>query len=162
MVWLIPTFLTVHSAEEGIALRRMWTRMPALLPEPFASLEARLPYSAMVQALLGLSALAFVLAAVAVARPQSRAPIWIILALEAAVAINVAAHVISAVAIFRGYSPGLGTALLVNAPFAWYTLRRARNEEWVSRRAWRALGVGGAVLHGPVLLAALWLMTTQR
>lgn len=70
------------------------------------------------------------------------------------------AHVASAVLVFKGYGPGLVTALVVNAPFAWYVLRRARDDGWVSRRAWRALMFGGLLLHGPVLLGALWLLGT--
>ena len=157
MVWLIPTLLTLHNAEEAIAFRRVWSRMPQLLPEPFATLEARIPYALMFQALVVLSLLAFVLAGVVVMRPGSRVALWLLLALEAAVAINVVAHALSAIIVFKGYGPGLATAVLLNAPFAWYALRRARDEEWVTRRAWRGLLVAGIVLHGPVLVAGLWL-----
>jgi hypothetical protein len=158
VVWLIPTLLALHNAEEAIAFRRMWTHIPALLPEPFASLEARVPYEVMLQALVVLSILGFLLAAVVIARPESRAALWLLLALEAAIAINVVAHVVSAIIVFKGYGPGLATALLLNGPFAWYALRRARDDGWMSRRAWRALAFGGLMLHGPVLIGALWLL----
>jgi hypothetical protein len=159
-MWLIPTLLTLHNAEEAFMFQRMWSRMRGLLPEPFASFEARVPYAVMLQALTVLSLAAFLLAAVVTLRPRSRLALWLLLALEAAIAINVVAHVASAVLVFRGYGPGLATALLINAPFAWYVLRRARDEVWVSRGAWRALAVAAVVLHGPVLMTALWLAAT--
>src|SRR4051812_39927348 len=103
VVWMIPTLLTIHNAEEAIAFRGVWSRMPQLLPEPFATFEARLPYAVMFQALVLLSLLAFLLAAVVMMRPGSRAALWLLLALEAAVAINVVAHVVSAILVFKGY-----------------------------------------------------------
>jgi hypothetical protein len=158
VVWCIPLFLTAHNVEEALAFQRMWARLPGLLPEPFATFEARLSVPLMLQVLAGLSLLAFLLAAVVVARPKNRTALWLLLAVEAAVVINVVAHVLSAALVFRGYGPGLATAVLLNAPFAWYALRRARAEAWVSRRAWNALAIAGAVLHGPVLVGALWLV----
>jgi Protein of unknown function with HXXEE motif len=154
---MIPTLLTLHNAEEAVAFRRAWSHMPQLLPEPFATFEARLPYAVIFQALVLLSLLAFLLAAVVMMRPRSRVALWLLLALEAAVAINVVAHVLTATFVFKGYGPGLATALILNAPFAWYALRQARNEAWVTRRAWHGLLLGGLVLHGPVLVAGLWL-----
>lgn len=154
---MIPTLLTLHNAEEAVAFRRVWSHMPQLLPEPFATFEARLPYAVMLQALVLLSSLAFLLAALVMMRPRSRVALWLLLALEAAVALNVVAHVLSAIIVFKGYAPGLATALILNAPFALYALRRARNEVWVTRRAWHGLLFGGMMLHGPVLVAGLWL-----
>jgi hypothetical protein len=156
VVWLIPTLLTLHNAEEALAFRTYMPRMQGLLPEPFASLEASLPYSAMLGALFVISALAFVVA-FAAARPTSRRALWVLLALEATVGINVVAHLLSAVIIFHGYGPGLATALLINAPFAVYCFRRAQREQWLSGAALRALVPAALVLHGPVLLGGLWL-----
>lgn len=157
VVWLIPVLLTVHNAEEAIAFARMRPHVASLLPAPLGTLEARLSVPMVLQALAILSALAFILASVVVLRPRARAALWLLLALEAAVAINVIAHVASAVMLFHGYSPGLASAVLVNAPFAVYALGRARREAWVSLRAWRMLAAGGLFLHGPVLFGALWL-----
>jgi hypothetical protein len=131
-------------------------RMQALLPEPFASLEASFSYSAILGALMVLSILACVVAGAA-ARPNSRRALWALLVLEAAVGINVVAHLLSAVFVFRGYGPGLATALLINAPFAIYCLRRALRERWLSGAALRATIPAALILHGPLLLGALWL-----
>ena len=112
----------------------------------------------MLQALAITSVLAFSLAGFVVLRPRAHIALWTLLALEGAVAINVVAHVVTAVALFHGYSPGLATAVLVNAPFAVYALGRAKREAWIGRRAWRMLLAGGLFLHGPVLLGGLWLI----
>jgi hypothetical protein len=111
----------------------------------------------MLGALTLLSAAAVLLTFAAVARPASRRILWALLVLEAAVAVNVVAHVISAVVVFHGYGPGLATAVTINAPFALYCFRRVRREQWVSPAALLATVPASLVLHGPMLLAGLWL-----
>jgi hypothetical protein len=155
--WLIPILLTVHNAEEAIAFHMMHAHSASLLPSPFGALEARLSPAVVLQALTILSVLAFAIAAVVAVRPRRRVALWLLLALEAAIGINAAAHVASALLLFHGYGPGLVSAVLINAPFAVYVFRRAGREAWIGRFAWRMLPVGGIVLHGPVLLGALWL-----
>ncbi|MEA2707291.1 MAG: hypothetical protein QOH22_2079 [Gemmatimonadaceae bacterium] len=157
VVWLVPVLLTFHNAEEAFAFRSYMPRMGALLPEPFATFEASLSYSTMLAALTVLSVLAFLVAVGVSARPQSRGMLWVLLVLEAAVAVNVIAHLIGAVAIFHGYGPGLATAVFINAPFAIYAFRRARREQWLSVSALRSTLPAALVLHGPVLLGGLWL-----
>ena len=159
VVGLVPLILTVHNAEEAVALHRMWPRLDAVLAQPFAAVQAQLSVAAMFVALAGLSLLACLLAAGIVLRPQWKIGWWLLLALESAMAINAIVHVAGALLVFRGYSPGLVTALVFNAPFAVYCLARARRERWVSERAWRTALIGGAVLHGPVLLGTLWLVS---
>lgn len=156
-VWLIPVSLALHNAEEALTFRTALPRVRSGLPEPLAVLATRLTYSAVVQALVVLSVLAFVLAAVVVSYPRSRAALWLLLTLEVAIGINVIAHVASATLVFRGYGPGLATALLINGPFVLYCLRRAHRECWLSPMAMRATVPAAIVLHGPVLLGSLWL-----
>jgi hypothetical protein len=156
VVWLIPALLTLHNAEEAFALRSALPRLRSALSEPFAAAAARLTYPVVVKALVALSILTFAVAALVVARPSSRAALWLLLALEAAVGINAIAHVASAL-VFRGYTPGLASAVLINAPFAVYCLRRGRREHWLSQAALCATLPAGLVLHGPVLVAGLWL-----
>ena len=157
IVWLVPVLLTVHNAEEALAFRAYLPRMRTLLAEPFASLEASLSYPALLIALTVVSVAAWLIALVTAARPRSVASIWLLLALEATVAVNVVAHLASAAFVFHGYSPGLGTAVMINAPFAVYCFRRARMEQWVSPAALRATVPAAFILHGPVLLGVLWL-----
>ncbi|HUQ83908.1 MAG TPA: HXXEE domain-containing protein [Gemmatimonadaceae bacterium] len=157
IVWLIPVLLTLHNTEEALAFRAYLPRVRAILPEPFATLEASLPYSALVVALAALSIVAFLIALAAAARPRSAGSIWVLLALEAAVGVNVLAHLASAAFVFHGYGPGLVTAVAINAPFAVYCFRHARAERWVSPAALAATVPAALFLHGPVLLGALWL-----
>jgi hypothetical protein len=157
VIWIIPALLTVHNAEEAIAFRSYLPRVPGLLPPSLAGLAARLTYAAMVQTLTVLSVLVFVLAFVVDARPGARKLFWLLLAVEAAVGLNGIAHLLSATVVFRGYAPGLVTALLLNVPFAAYCFRRAQREQWVSSTALWATIPAAFVLHGPVLFAGLWL-----
>ena len=161
VVWLIAILFTVHNAEEAVAFVRMRGEVESILARPLAALDMRLFLPGLLQALVILSALAFILAAVVVFRPHATATLWLLLALEAAIAINAASHVATALVLFHGYGPGLITAVLVNAPFAVYVLRRAKREAWVTPRAWRMLAVGGLVLHGPVLIGLLWLVALR-
>jgi hypothetical protein len=157
VVWLVPILLTLHNAEEALAFPAYMRRMRTLLPEPFASLEASLSYSTIIGALTVLSALAFLIALVAAARPKSQGTLWALLVLEAAVGVNVIVHLLSAVIVFHGYGPGLATALMINAPFAIYCFRRAKREQWLSPAALRATIPASLILHGPILLGGLWL-----
>jgi lysylphosphatidylglycerol synthetase-like protein (DUF2156 family) len=157
LVWLIPILLTVHNAEEALAFHAYLPRMRTLLPGPLARLEVSLSYSAILGALAVLSALAFLLALAAAARPESRRTLWALLVVEAAVGVNVIAHLVTAVTVFHGYGPGLATALMINAPFAIYCFRRVQREQWVSPAALRAAVPASLILHGPVLVAGLWL-----
>ena len=110
-----------------------------------------------VQALAVLSVVAFALAAIAAARPTSRTALWLLLTLEVAIGLNAVAHVASAALVFRGYGPGLVTAVAVNGPFAVLCMRRAYRERWLGPSALRATVPAAVVLHGPVLLGALWI-----
>ena len=157
IVWLIPILLTLHNAEEAIAFRSYMPRMQAVLPEPFARVVSSLSYSTMLLALTGLSALAFIIAFGAAARPYSPRMLWALLALEAAVCVNALAHLVSAAILFQGYGPGLVTAVFINAPFGVYCFRQARHEQWLSNTALQATVPAAFILHGPVLLAVLWL-----
>lgn len=156
-MWLIPTFFAIHNAEEAVAFARMRASGKPVAPVWLGDLDAQLSTAVLVQALAIVSVLAFILAGFVVLRPRVRVAVWLLLSLEAAIAINVVAHIASALAFFHGYGPGLASAVLVNAPFAVYVLRRAKREEWVSRGGWQTLAVGGLVLHGSALMAVLWL-----
>jgi hypothetical protein len=159
VVWLIPILLTVHNAEEAMMFPRFLSKVQVFSPEPLARFEGRLSYTAVLSALLVVSLLGFVAAAFAARRPASAGALWPLFVLEAAVAINVIAHLLSAAIIFRGYGPGLVTALCLNAPFAVYAFRRAERERWLARGALWSTLPAGLFLHGPVLAGVFWLAT---
>jgi hypothetical protein len=157
LVWLVPTLVTLHNAEEAVAFRRQLPEVPALLPAQFAPLAARLSYPVMLVALGVVSALAIAVAIAATAYAPARWPMWLLLVIEATMAINAVAHVLVAIVIFHGYAPGLVTAVVFNAPFAVYCFRRAQREQWVGPRALRATLPAAVVVHGPILIGGLWL-----
>lgn len=156
----MPILLTLHNVEEGIAFRSYLPKISALLPAPFDSFAARLPYATLVQTLAILSILVFALAFAVDIRPRSRNLLWLLLAVEAAIGLNGIAHMLSAAFMFNGYTPGLITALTLNVPFAVYCFIRSNRERWLSPIALRATLPAALVLHGPVLLGGLWLATT--
>ena len=147
----------MHNAEEAIAFRRVLPEVPALLPPPFAAVAARLTYPTMLIALAVVSLLA-VAAAIAVSRePEARWSLWLLLVIEATMAINAVSHALLALFVFRGYAPGVITALVVNIPFAAYCFRRAKRENWVSSGALAATIPAAIIVHGPLLAGGLWL-----
>lgn len=162
VIWLVPLLFTAHNAEEALTFPRYMPRLPALLPTRFAAFASRLDYQTMLAALAVVSLLAVVLAFAANRAPESRWRMWLLLALQATVAVNVVSHVMAAVFLYRGYAPGVITAVAINAPFSVHLFRRAARERWVSSAALRALVPAALVLHGPVLLGALWLASAGR
>lgn len=157
VAWLSLGLFTLHNAEEALAFRTYLPRMPMLLPEPFAGIAATVSYPVMMVALVVVTVLAFGVAVAVASRPQSAGALWALLTMEAVLGLNVLGHVLSALVIFRGYGPGVVTAVLVNAPFAIYCFRRARRERWVSTAALWATLPAALFLHGPVLVGGLWL-----
>jgi hypothetical protein len=113
-------------------------------------------------ALITISVLGLLIALAAAMWPHSRLALWSLLTLEAVVALNVIAHVFSALFVFHGYGPGLVTALLINAPFAIYCFWRVYRERWVSSRVLGAIAAAALILHGPILIGALWLAGRSR
>ena len=153
IVWAVPVCLTLHNAEEALALR---TRLPTLsdrLPQPVQGLVASFPYNAFLGALGCLTLLVIAVALWAMLRPHGFAT-WLLAAFQATIALNVVAHCVAALTL-RGYAPGLITALLINAPFSWYFFRRASRDEWLSPKALWATLPAAVVLHGPALLGLL-------
>ena len=72
-------------------------------------------------------------------------------------AITFPAHLVVAAVVMRGYSPGLVSAVLINAPVSVYLFHRAARERWLPRTAWRALWPAALLVHGPGLVGLLLL-----
>lgn len=143
-------------------MRTYLPQVPTSAPEPFASIASTLSYPVMLVALAVVQVLALSIALATATWPQSARALWALLTMEAALALNVIAHGLSALVVFHGYSPGLATSLLVNAPFATYCFRRARRERWVSTAALQATVPAALLLHGPILMGGLWLAGKAR
>lgn len=159
-IWLVPVVLAVHNAEEALAFRRFLPRLASSLPGPLRLIEQRLTFGSMLAVLVLVTLVGVAVALWSTFRPRSQVALWAVFAVVATIALNVGSHVVSAIAIVRGYAPGLVTAALVNAPFAVYLFRRAAREHWLSRRALLWTIPAALALHGPVLVGTLWLAGT--
>ena len=157
-LWLIPAALALHNLEEAVTFPRYLPLVRERVPDLARPLAARLDPASLRAALLWVTLLALLAAAWAVARPESRPARWCALAVQAVVALNVVSHAVAAFVVMRGYTPGLATALSVNAPVSVYLLRRAWGERWISRSSWWLLLPTAVLLHGPGLIGLLMLV----
>ncbi|HEX2779204.1 MAG TPA: HXXEE domain-containing protein, partial [Gemmatimonadaceae bacterium] len=155
---LAALFLVLHDAEEAVAFHRYLPQVAEKLPSLMRPVAERITYPALLWALAVVTIIGVSIALWVVMRSESRAALWSLLVLEVTLAVNVLSHLVGAVVVFRGYSPGLATAALVNAPFAAYVIRRAVRERWVSGTALATSVPAALIIHGPVLLGSLWLI----
>ena len=160
VLWLVPVLLAVHNAEEALFFPRYIPFVLARLPAGWQAVAAPLTTGQVWSALAIVTAAAFAAVGWVQARPESRAALWLVLLIQAAVLVNALWHAAVAVVLFRGYAPGLVTALLFNLPFSVYLLQRAVAERWVGRAALWVLVPGAILLHGPLL--AILMLATER
>jgi len=155
-LWLIPSFIALHNVEEAITFPRYLPAVRALAPESFRTFLGHVTYPEVLLALTVATLLPLAVVAWASARPTSHLALWLVVTIQMVMLINAVWHVAAAVFLFRGYGPGVITALAVNLPFSAYLLRRAVTERWVSRSALASALPVAVVLHAaPVLAVAL-------
>jgi hypothetical protein len=160
VLWLVPLFLLLHNAEEAVFFPRYLPFVLARLPSAWRAVAGPLT-SGQVWLALAIVTLAGLGLTVWVQRhPVSRTALWLLLLLQTTVLLNVLWHLAAAVVLFRGYAPGLVTALLLNLPFSIYLLRRAVRERWLGRGPLLAHAPAALVMHGPMLSALL--LATER
>ena len=128
------------------------------VPGPFSAIEAQLGRSALISALTVITVVGFAVSVVAMLLPNSRAALYAVLVLQLTMGVNALSHLAAAVFLFKGYGPGLVTALVINAPFTIYVFRRAFIERWIDRRRFVMMSIGAVLLNGPVLVGGLWLL----
>ena len=157
VLWLIPLALALHNAEEAATFSRYVPLVRARLPAFAQPLAAQLDMASLRAALVWVTIVPFVVVAWATARPASLVARWSALAVQAVVALNVVSHAIMASVLLRGYSPGLITALAVNAPLSVVVFDRAAREQWIPRWSWWLLPPTAFLLHGPGVIALLLL-----
>ena len=157
---MVPVLLAMHNAEEALFFPRYLPFVLARLPAGWQAVAAPLTTGQVWLALAVVTALGVAASAWAERRPASPAALWPVLLMQATMLVNALWHVAVAIVLFRGYAPGLVTALLLNLPFSVYLLRRAAAERWVGRPALWALLPGAILLHGPLL--ATLLLATER
>jgi hypothetical protein len=152
-MWLGPLAFLVHDAEE-IATVAPWLRanrsaLPAAA-QPFADVTTR-------QFALGVAVLfvGYVAATAAGAYllRRGRLPLPFLL-VTAAFAANGLTHPVQAL-LFRGYTPGVVTALLVALPYGYGVARAFRRASLLSPSSLRWLLLAGVLLQVPLVVLAL-------
>jgi uncharacterized protein with HXXEE motif len=156
-IWLLPLVLALHNLEEGVFFPRYVPRVLSRLPAGVRDWIGPVSLREMGVALALATVIPLGISLWAAARPASRTALWLVLAMWATLLLNVAWHVAAALVLFGGYAPGVATAVVLNLPLAVLALRRARAEEWVSRRARWALVPGAVAFHLPGALGVMLL-----
>lgn len=160
VLWLVPLLLLLHNAEEAVFFPRYLPFVLARLPTAWRAVAGPVTSGQVWLALAIVTLVALGLTVWAQRHPESHTALWLLLLLQTSVLLNVLWHVAAAAVLFRGYAPGLVTALLLNLPFSIYLIRRAVREHWFSRGALLALGAAALLAHGPLLSALL--LATER
>jgi hypothetical protein len=147
--WLFPIAVTLHNAEEAI-----W--MPGWDAGHLAQLRVRPPGAAeILTALVVFTVAAFAVTYMSVRRgPES---IWAYLTFGYIIAMlaNVFVPHVPAAIVFRGYAPGVVTAVLINLPVMSILVIRMLRKGWVHGWKLAAFGVGVPLMLGGVIVA--WL-----
>lgn len=138
--WLFPIAVTLHNLEEAIWMPGWDARHAARLPlhPPAGEIRA---------ALIVLTVAAFVVTYLSARKgPQS---IWAYLTFGCIIAVlaNVFVPHVPAAIMFRGYAPGVVTAVLISLPVMSWLAVRAVRDGWVV--GWKAVAYG---LGMPLLL----------
>jgi Protein of unknown function with HXXEE motif len=165
LLWSIPALFTIHNLEEALTMKRYLPVAREMIPELRRRVPARLRWLVREYTYRQLMILVVILttAAWAIAifggldQPASGAG-YALLALRAVLFLNVFAHVGGAF-LFRGYAPGLVTAVLINLPFSWVVFTTAWNEHWYSATTLLLLIPLALILHGPVFVGLLRLVS---
>ena len=135
--WLFPIAVMLHNAEEAI-----W--MPGWDASHLAQLPVRQPGATEIRAaLVVLTVAAFAVTYLSARRgPET---IWAYLTFGYIIAMlaNVFVPHVPAAIVFRGYVPGVVTAVLINLPVMSILAIRMVRERWVS--GWKAAGFGVGV-----------------
>ncbi len=125
--WLFPIAVTLHNSEEALSFPNWWVRHAKefpMHPGPgvFRSAVAVLTFGAYVVTYLS--------------QRKGQESVWAYLTFGYIVAMlaNVFIPHIPASLLFRSYTPGVATAVLINLPVMSYLSRRAVQEGWVSGR----------------------------
>jgi len=132
--WLFPIAVTFHNSEEALWLPAWWVRHAKEVPvHPGAG--------AFRYALAGLTVAAFVVTYLSDRKGKESIWTYLMFGYIVAMLANVFIPHIPAYLVFRSYTPGLVTAVLINLPVMGILSIRAVREGWVSGRKAAAFGV---------------------
>jgi uncharacterized protein with HXXEE motif len=148
-IWLLPLVLALHNLEEGVLFPRYLPRVLGRLPAGVRDWIGPVSLREMGVALTLATVIPLGFSLWAAARPASRTALWLVLAMWATLLLNAAWHVAAALVLFKGYAPGVATAVALNLPLSLLALRRAATEHSLGRRALRALVPAAVAFHLP-------------
>jgi|SRR5271165_6093576 len=152
--WLFPVAVTLHNLEEGISMPGWAARHAAQLPmQPPGA--AKICFGLML-----LTALAFVVTYFSDRKGRESIWAYLLFGYVAAMLLNVFVPHVPATFLFRSYTPGVITAVLINLPVMTILVVWMIREGWVS--GWKAVvfavfvpaGLAGMIVG--LLLAPLW------
>ena len=125
MQWLFPVAVTLHNGEEALF-------MPSWDMNHRSQIPLHPSAAAIWLALLLLTAGAYAITALSTRRGKQSIWAYLLFGYIAAMLINVFVPHIPAAIVFRGYAPGVLTAVLINLPLMSLLLHRALHEHWVA------------------------------
>lgn len=138
--WLFPFAVTVHNAEEAIWMPSWDARHAADLPvQPPGAFAFRI-------ALVVLTVAACVITHLSARRGRQSVWSYLVFGYIVTMLANVVVPHVPAAIVFRGYVPGVATAVLINLPLMSFLVVRAVSDGWVS--GWKAVAVGTGVPLG--------------
>lgn len=125
LLWLIPILLALHNLEEVPGMATWSQRDHNHLHPPVTT-----PQFAAAVTLLTIAG--FIVTAVYVTSPPRSIGLYILIGLQTAMLINaIFPHLIGAFR-YRAYTPGLGTAVLLQIPFSLYLLNQAFRNRYIT------------------------------
>ena len=150
MIALAPIVFAIHNAEEAPGMAA-WS---ASLPGRFHPRVTRGQFGI---AVLALTIVMACTAAWAWVAPGWGAPLWTLMAFQAAVALNAVVPHLAMLVRLRRYNPGVWTAALLVIPFSVWFFREAAMEGMVGSRGLIALGLAAPAVMLGMTLGSLWL-----
>jgi hypothetical protein len=143
MQWLFPFAVSLHNAEEAIFMPPWVSAHRGQIPLHPSAATIRM-------GLLLLTLGAFAVTALSAKRGKASVWSYLLFGYAAAMLANVFVPHLPATIVFRAYTPGVVTAVLINLPVMSWLLLKALRERWVS--GWKAVFYGVVV---PIALAGL-------
>ena len=144
--------VTLHNAEEAIAY-------PMFVAKQSGNLKWAIEPSIFAAALIGLTIAAWIVTYLSWRNGPRSLAAHVIFGYAAAMLVNVFAPHVPLAIWFRGYTPGLFTAVAVNLPCLPFLLVCARSEDYVASRKAAAASIatviGGAALAGVLSLTSI-------
>ena len=146
LIWLVPILASIHNLEEAMSIPAFLQGADSAFPKFITEAFSTLTRSQLLSALLIVTVIPYILAFLAWSEPVPRWGFYLLCGFQAAMLINVFAHIAMAVAV-RGYAPGVVTAMLINLPFSVYLFYKASVEHWLNRNKLMLVGAIGILLH---------------